>query len=269
MTKKFLISIAAFSIATAAPAIAADMLLKAPPPAPVYSWTGLYVGGNLGYGWGTSDSAVNFLDPTGFVIASQTNSFSLNGVIGGGQVGYNFQSQNWVWGVEADIQASGQKGTGIFTCAAGVCSTSGLPVTETLTQKLDWFGTARGRLGFTINPNLLVYGTGGLAYGEIDTSGIVADPVAFSQNNLKTGWTAGGGIEDHIGGNWSVKLEYLFMDFGNVSSNGLVRAGILIPGVPHNCIAACPANPLTTSFTSTGSEITDSVLRLGVNYKFN
>jgi outer membrane immunogenic protein len=267
MAKKFLMTVAVFATLAGGPAIAADMALKAAPPAPVYNWTGFYIGGNVGYSWGTSDSTVNFLDPAGFVIASSSGSFSLDGVIGGGQIGYNWQTGSWVWGLEADIQASGQNGTGTFTCAAG-CSVLG-PVTETLNQKIDWFGTARGRLGFTVTPTLLLYATGGLAYGDIETNGTISDPTTFSTHALKSGWTAGGGIEDHVTPNWSVKLEYLFMDLGNVSSNGAITTGVIIPGVPHNCIAACPVNHLSTTFASSGSGITDSILRLGVNYKFN
>jgi outer membrane immunogenic protein len=268
MTKKFLAAVAACFIGTAAPAIGADMLVKAPPPAPapIYSWTGFYVGGNIGYSWGVSDPNVNFFDPSGFTIATATNTFDMNGVVGGGQAGYNRQTGNWVWGAEADIQASGQRGTGNFPCAAGVCSTTGLQVNEALNQKLDWFGTVRGRLGFTVTPTILLYGTGGLAYGDIATDGLISDPKAFSLNTLKTGWTAGGGIEASVSHDWTVKLEYLYMDLGDVSSNGLTTTGILIPGVPHN--GPPIANRLSTNFIASGPGITDNILRLGLNYKF-
>jgi outer membrane immunogenic protein len=264
MSKKFLMAAACAAMA-ASPAIAADMLLKAPPPAPVYNWTGFYAGANVGYSWGISDPNVNFFDASAFIIASSDHSFNIDGVIGGGQAGFNWQTGNWVWGAEADIQGSGQRGTGNFNCAAA-CSVIG-PVTETLNQKLDWFGTVRGRLGFTVTPTLLLYGTGGLAYGEIETDGLISDPASFSLNTLKTGWAAGGGIEDRIVGNWTVKLEYLYMDLGDVSSNGLTATGIIVPGVPHN--GPPIVNHLSTSFTASGPGITDSIVRLGANYKFN
>ncbi len=243
------------------------MLLKAPPPAPVYNWTGFYVGGNVGYSWGLSDPNVNFFDPSGFQIATASGSFDMQGVIGGGQAGFNLQSGSWVLGAEADIQASGQRGTRNFACQAGVCSTSGLQVNESLNQKLDWFGTVRGRLGFTVTPTILLYGTGGLAYGEIVTNGLISDPASFSQNTLKIGWAAGGGVEASISRNWSLKLEYLYMDLGDVSSNGLTTTGIIIPGVPHN--GPPIANRLSTSFTASGPGITDNIVRVGANYKFN
>jgi outer membrane immunogenic protein len=86
-------------------------------------------------------------------------------------------------------------------------------------------------------------------------------------NTLKTGWTAGGGVEASISRNWTVKLEYLYMDLGDVSSNGLTPTGIIIPGVPHN--GPPIVNHLSTSFTASGPGITDNILRLGINYKFN
>jgi outer membrane immunogenic protein len=89
---------AAFACVVTGPATAADMLVKAPPPAPVYSWTGFYLGGNIGYSWGNSDPNVNFFDPSGFRLGLASGSFGLNGVIGGGQIGYNRQTGNWVGG---------------------------------------------------------------------------------------------------------------------------------------------------------------------------
>ena len=242
-----LASVASLTVGLASAASAADMpvYLKAPPP--VWSWTGFYLGGNVGYSWGKSATTVSFLDVSGSVIASDTHTFDLNGVIGGGQVGYNWQKGSWVLGLETDIQASGQKGSSDFVCPTGICKATG-PVTETLDQKLDWFGTVRGRLGFTVTPTVLLYGTGGLAYGDIKTDGTISDPTTFSTSTIKAGWTAGAGIEARIAGNWTAKLEYLYMDLGNVSG-GLVGTPIVIP---NNClrVAACPVNNLSTSFTS-------------------
>jgi len=103
------------AIFAASSAMAADMpLYKAPP---LYSWTGFYAGGNIGYSWGTSNTTVDFFDSgTGVLLASPSGSFTMNGVIGGGQAGYNWQTGKWVWGLEADIQASGQQGSGTFAC---------------------------------------------------------------------------------------------------------------------------------------------------------
>ncbi len=114
---------------------------------------------------------------------------------------------------------------------------------------------------------MLLYGTGGLAYGEIETSGTISDPATFSMNTLKTGWTVGGGIEDRVSGNWTVKLEYLYMDLGDVSSNGITATGIVVPGIPHN--GPPIVNHLGTSFSASGPGITDNIVRLGANYKFD
>ena len=109
--------------------------------------------------------------------------------------------------------------------------TTGTDITSSLTQKLDWFGTARARAGFLATPTLLLYGTGGFAYGEVKTSGSVTGTglagtpltVAFpGTSSTRSGWTAGGGIEGRIVSNWTWKLEYLYMDLGRVSDGPIV-----------------------------------------------
>jgi outer membrane immunogenic protein len=169
----------------------------AKPPAPVvavYNWTGFYVGGNIGYSWGSSSSTEAFSDTTsGSILSASANRFDMNGAIGGGQAGYNWQRDRWVYGLETDIQGSGQKGNSPFSCAggtvggtvlAGLSGPCGLghvgdtapfnvvafPVTGNLAQKLEWFGTFRGRVGVTATPTFLLYATGGLAYGEVKTT---------------------------------------------------------------------------------------------------
>ena len=217
----------------------------------------------------------------------------MNGVIGGGQAGYNWQMDKWVFGLEADIQGSGQKGSTLGSCAGGsatattlaglssVCAightgdttpfnVAAFPVGDTLSQKLEWFGTFRGRIGPTLTPTFLAYVTGGLAYGQVNSSGTFSGtnivgpqgvngstlvPVAgaFSSSSTRVGWTLGGGIEGAIGGNWTAKLEYLYVDLGTVS--GTFVTPIVAPG---------------GAFLSTGysSHITDNILRVGVNYRF-
>src|SRR5271155_4236849 len=102
-----------------------------PPPPPAWSWTGFYVGGNVGYGWGSSSVNATFVDTAGIFLSTGSTTVHPDGVIGGGQIGYNWQSGNWVPGFEADIQGSGQRGSGTITCAAGVCTP--VPVTVSLT----------------------------------------------------------------------------------------------------------------------------------------
>lgn len=254
---------------------------------PGYDWTGFYAGLNVGYSWGRSSSTLSFVDSgSGAVLNGSAVKFDMNGVIGGGQFGYNWQNSNWVFGLEGDIQGSGQKGSagavcpgGITTSVNGPCSLGhigdtvndpALPVTASLTEKLDWFGTFRGRIGPTITPRILAYVTGGLAYGHVSATETVSGtnvigvngangatfvPVsaALSNSSTRVGWTVGGGLEGAVGGNWTAKIEYLYMDLGNVSGS------FVTPIV-------APSGALVTSRYS--SHITDNILRVGVNYKW-
>ena len=163
------------SLAAIQSASAADMALKAPPlPAPVYSWTGWYVGLNLGGSFGkAADTSTFGAGPTVF---SSTSS-RLDGVIGGGQIGYNWQANsNWLLGLEADIQGSSERGTATSSVGiAGLCGVIAVFPCTTLgtlvdQEKLPWFGTVRGRVGVLASPTWLFYVTGGLAYGEIKSS---------------------------------------------------------------------------------------------------
>ncbi len=259
-----LASVAGSALGVATAASAADLPVKARPlpPPPVWSWTGFYLGANLGYSWGKSDSTVSFFDATtGTLLASVPGSFDLNGVIGGGQIGYNWQTDSWVWGLEADIQGSGQKGSATFFCGPPC----GVPaVSETLNQQIDWFGTVRARLGILVTPTVLLYGTGGLAYGDIETDGIEGDPTVFSTSSVKAGWTAGIGVEGRISGNWTAKLEYLYMDLGHVSGTTATTYSLPICTSNTGPTTCTPPQTLNTSFSS---GITDNVVRAGINYK--
>jgi outer membrane immunogenic protein len=233
----------AISFAMAGGASAADMYVKGP----LYNWTGFYVGGNIGYSWGRSDTTVDFFNSgTGALLASASDSFSMNGIIGGGQAGYNWQTGRWVWGLEADIQGSGQQGSSVFACGPAC----GVPaVTETFDQRLDWFGTVRVRAGYTVTPTVLVYATGGLAYGDVETNSFLSTLATFSGRVVKAGWTAGGGIEAALGGRWTGRVEYLYMNLGSVED------------------AIARPKPIIVSSSSL-SGITDNILRVSVNYRF-
>ncbi|MFT4080269.1 outer membrane protein [Rhodomicrobium sp.] len=171
----------------------------APPPPVVQpnTWAGFYVGVNGGYAWGAGDDSVNL--PSG----EKGARGDVDGGFGGGQIGYNFQSGNFVYGLETDIQAgrlngksSGSDGSSAYTSR----------------ESTDWFGTLRGRLGYAFG-NTLLFGTGGFAYGganqKLDYAGVL-----FDNNDTRTGWTAGGGIEYKVSQNWSLKGEYQYVDFG-------------------------------------------------------
>jgi outer membrane immunogenic protein len=222
---------------------AADMPLKAPPAQPVSSWTGFYAGINGGYSWGSSSTDVTVV--TGF-----TPSFSLsermNGWLAGGQIGYNFQfNRNWLLGFEADIQGTGQKGTVPVTAFA--------PGSGSLTQELPWFGTVRTRLGVEPSDRSLLYVTGGLAYAGIKSTAMATNPgpppatAVGTTNNTPIGWTVGTGAEWWLLPQWSIKAEYLYIDFAKFTFLGLPLGG--------------PPNPHT-------SHVTDSIFRVGANFHF-
>jgi outer membrane immunogenic protein len=293
MFRSLLVGTAAGFVAVCTAQAAGLPVKAAPAPvAPVYNWTGFYIGGNIGYSWGRSSSTLSFSDAaTGTVLSSTGTNFDLNGWIGGGQIGYNWQRNNWVFGLEADIQASGQKGDTAGSCAGGaltsvatlngVCTpghigdttpfnVAAIPVDGTLNQSLEWFGTVRGRIGPAITPTLIVYVTGGLAYGEVastysvsgtniigqqgtNTFTLVPVFASFSNSTTKTGWTAGAGIEGALGGNWTGRIEYLYVDLGTVS-------GVL--GTP---LVTTTGALLTSSFSS---RITDNILRIAINYRW-
>jgi outer membrane immunogenic protein len=249
-------------------ATAADLPVRTYTKAPVYvepvfNWTGFYVGGNVGYSWGRSANTATISSlTTGAIIDADTSRNDVNGVIGGAQFGYNWQMSNWVAGFEADIQGSGERGSTNFTCTA--CGSGGGDITSTLTQKLSWFGTVRGRAGVLVTPTVLLYGTGGLAYGQVDTGGSITGATVLGPlntvlfpglNSTQVGWTAGAGIEGRIGGNWTMKLEYLYMDLGTVSA-GPIATNILVP-------------VRTNAGASYSAHFTDNVVRIGFNYLFN
>jgi outer membrane immunogenic protein len=178
MSKQIFGAIAIAAVVAATPAAAADLYGRGPQfaaaPFSAYNWNGLYVGVNLGYQW----SKVTNWGP----------SVQPNGLMGGGQVGYNWQFGQLVLGAEADLQASGANDT----FAAYKFSN-------------PWFGTVRARAGYAMN-NVLFYATGGLAYGggKIEFAGL-------NNTNTHVGWTAGAGVEVGLTPNWSAKAEYLYV----------------------------------------------------------
>jgi outer membrane immunogenic protein len=270
-------------------AMAADMPLKAPPPVlPVWSWTGFYAGGNLGYGWASDpttltdststtltrcdvcDTPAPILTPLGTTTATAagTGNVDPNGVLGGLQAGYNWQHNTIVFGLEADIQASGQRGSITLCDTAGCPAGSGV---ATQTVKMPWFGTLRGRLGFTPSPRWLVYATGGLAVAEIQDSAVGGGgAVAISSDTTRAGYAVGGGVETALTDRWSFKVEYLFMDFGTVNLGATGAANTTTTGACGFCRPPRILEIINTQTTSTVStRIDDNVIRAGLNYHFN
>jgi outer membrane immunogenic protein len=259
---KLALAIASLSALVAAPAFAADLtpapVYKAPPPVvvPPPQWTGWYIGVNIGGSFGTATQTATF--PATILPTSPFGSASsdLDGVIGGAQIGYNWQTGNWVLGIEADIQATSEQASSSLTGTGSVSIPGALLLTSTgilnITEKLDWFGTVRGRLGVLGGPNWLFYGTGGLAYGGVDTDTTLTVGALSAVNNFnttRTGWTAGAGIEGWFGQNWTAKLEYLYLDLGSFS-NTFTGLGVFSPVVLN-------------------THLTDNIVRVGVDYHFN
>jgi outer membrane immunogenic protein len=191
---------------------------------PVYSWSGFYIGINGGYGWNTATSGAAFCTNPGGVIGG-TGCFGGNagttkpaGGLFGAQAGYNFQSGSFVYGVETDIQWSGIKGSGSVnsSCCVPALAPEG---TNTASANLQWFGTLRGRFGYTAFDRALVYATGGLIFGQESVSGLLAFPAAIiypaSAGTTRAGWTLGGGLQFAFTQSLSGKIEGLYYDMGS------------------------------------------------------
>lgn len=202
----------------ASPGYAADLPVKAPPrveAARIYSWTGFYIGAHVGYGWGrTHTTNVNGTAP---FPAGTTGQTDLNGIFGGGQVGFNYQVDRVVFGVEAEFSASDVRGDRVRFSDVPGFTTTRLQTAET---KLKNFTTVAGRLGYA-NGNWLFYGKGGAVWSESDTHAQTVNPEAGNAinsmsngNETRFGWLGGAGIEWGFASNWSAKIEYNYMDFG-------------------------------------------------------
>ena len=243
------------SIAVVGTAAAADMpvkapVYKAPVVAPPYNWTGFYVGLNAGGSWGRQENDLVTV-PGGVTLLS--NSDNLDGFIGGGQIGYNWQINQFVLGVEADFQGSGQKADGSFLIPfiPAIVAPAVPGLTANYTDKLEWFGTVRARAGYTWD-RWLAYVTGGWAFGHGTLSGTgtttpAGTVLAFSASQDYSGWTIGGGLEWAFADHWSAKAEYLYIDFGNGPTVVVNTAG---------------------SLAIASGRMTDNIARLGVNYHF-
>jgi outer membrane immunogenic protein len=242
---------AAILLASTLGALAADLPVKykAPPPDP-WSWNGLYGGINAGYSFGRDTFKQDFnglpQDPAGRALPT--------GGVFGGQLGYNWQVGRWVLGLEGDAQWTGQRdrGCGGFECIQNYNDEVGAGLVE---HKLEWFTTARARLGLA-NAGYLLYVTGGGAWAGVreTTTAQLDDSIGSTAvRNVLTGWALGGGIETRLSQNWSVKVEYLHLDFSpTTTTTRLVATGGVGPFDLPN---------------TTYSHITDNIARVGLNYR--
>jgi outer membrane immunogenic protein len=267
--KKFLLAVASVGSVILGPASvqAADLAAqytKAPMMAPAYNWTGFYVGGNVGEQWGSADPTTSTVfDPPGYFAASSVPAINAVGaqgvnsssVTGGLTAGYNWQVNHAVLGLEGDINYFGVKGSATGSAGYPCCAPTGFTVSSQVSA--DWLATIRGRIGFLAAPTWLLYATGGAAIAEVkgnfnftDTFAAATESAAFRDTRL--GWTAGVGTEYAVGGGWSLKAEYLYVDLGRST----VTSTNLLGG-------AFPTNVFTHSV-----DLKSNIARVGVNYKF-
>jgi outer membrane immunogenic protein len=209
--KGFLIATSAgFAAAAMSGAQAADMPIKAPRYVePAGNWTGWYIGAHAGAAWQKTDLTTDstlYNGITGTYIPNPNASFSKTGFIGGGQIGYNWQHGNFVFGVEGDI--SGLSGRASTSFDSGY-------TTGTYSSKIRWLSTVRGRFGLAVG-DTMAYMTAGVAFGGVRNSATIDYlETTYSSSKTKTGWTVGGGVEHMLSRNWTVGLEGLFVDLGN------------------------------------------------------
>jgi outer membrane immunogenic protein len=273
MRKVFLAGVALLTLVSGS-AMAADMrpapapVYTKAPMAPVYSWTGAYIGLNAGYGWGDSEVVTSTVfAPAGYfrpssvpaVNAAGAQTIKPNGFTGGGQIGYNWQaSPVTVVGLEADFEYFGLKGSSTSGAVYPCCAPTAFTINQSV--KTDWLATFRARLGYLVTPNALIYVTGGGAVTDLKGTFIFTDTFATANesasfSSTKLGWTVGGGVEWTLWSGWTAKAEYLFVSFpsASVTSNNLTA---FTPAV------ASPTNTFTHS-----ADLDAHIARFGLNYK--
>ncbi|MGU3576793.1 outer membrane protein [Brucellaceae bacterium C25G] len=241
---KFL-ALAATTVLLATPAMAADAVVynePAPVAVDTFSWTGGYIGVNAGYAGGKFKHPISAkgYDTEWDEDVNESGSLSVtsSGFVGGVQAGYNWQfNNNVVAGVEADFQGTNLKGEvklndDDFTLKAGT--------------KVNWYGTLRARLGYTPVERLLVYGTGGYAYGKVKSYYDI-EGFGESKSKTKSGWTIGAGAEYAFTNNWTLKSEYLYTDLGKTKLVNYVEDGVT---------------------TKLDAKVKFHTVRVGLNYKF-
>jgi len=262
------ITAALLAAAIGMPAMAADLAnppppptpIPPPPPTPICEWCGLYLGINAGVGVGVDSFNTSISaggpDFPGNAFLSSSDTHALTGGLFGGQIGYNWQAGNWVFGGEFDWDWSGQQNTS--TKAAQNLGGVGAAASLTDSDKINSIGTLRARLGWA-NAGWLWYVTGGVAWAEVNDTftGSTTNPlvalngtsVSFSQT--KSGGTVGAGVETRLWGGWSTKLEYLYANLGSTDR------------------AFTRTNGLGDFATLTSNHsLSDHMVRFGLNYRF-
>jgi outer membrane immunogenic protein len=217
--KGFLIATSAGFAAAAVPgAQAADMPIKAPRYIePAASWEGWYIGAHAGAAWQKADVTTNsgFFNNDGYFIPNPNASISKTGFIGGGQIGYNWQHGNFVFGLEGDISGLSGKASTSFNTGYQTGSYS---------SQIRWLSTVRSRFGLAVG-DTMAYATAGVAFGGVRSSAKFdfefSDSLSYSSSKTRVGWTVGGGVEHMLNRNWTVGLEGLFVDLGRSTINNV------------------------------------------------
>jgi outer membrane immunogenic protein len=252
--KNVLLATAALVLVSATPGLAADLPVKAPPmAAPVFTWTGLYVGGNGGWGWGQSQSTA-FLGDSAFPTGTVFNEIHSSGWLAGAQAGFNYQTAyNLVVGVEGEWDWTNISGTEttISTAPRFVGRSS------ITTGRIKDLADLTGRIGWAAGP-WLFYGKGGVALDQTSSSGVAFTPAGTlietsTSSTDRSGWVVGAGFEWAFAPAWSAKIEYEHFDFGTTPI-----------GISH---IASATGAFTQTFVNSTEKI--DVVKGGINYRFN
>jgi outer membrane immunogenic protein len=263
--KKLLLATAFGAVSAVGSAHAADMPAYRAPPAPAYfSWTGFYLGAHVGYGWRESDTTIvtqNGTPPFNFPIGSTQDKLKTSGAIGGGQVGFNYQIGQWVWGLEADASASDVSGNRTTT------SLINQNVLSTTAARENWLSTAAVRLGYAVDRNLY-YVKGGAAWSHQETESVTSLVPPGSPPGVRTisrgsddrtGWLIGFGTEIAAPGaysNWSLKIESNYIDYGTKRVERV------------QTFAFSPAQGAVGDVSLRDNKSHETTFKVGVNYRF-
>src|SRR3984893_6327704 len=260
MIRRLSLSSVVMATLSCSAALAADLPPPPPPPPPLpyvpaFTWTGLYLGANVGFGGDRFVYPFSAVAVGGGAAIAGSASITSSGVIGGGQLGYNWAfPNNFLLGFETDFDGAAIRGK-VTANAAGQIGGAPFGFAAQIGSRINYIGTVRGRVGYAWD-RFLVYGTGGFAYGEVNSAvsaavdvGGASVAISATQNRSRTGWTAGGGFEYAITKNLTVKTEYLYVDLG--TNNILNQTLFGVVGVNIN------------------QKTTANIVRAGLNYKFD
>jgi outer membrane immunogenic protein len=238
-------------------ALAADLPVAPPPVAYIpYNWSGIYIGANLGLGGDRFQYPFSIAIPAAPAFANGNASITSSGIIGGGQIGYNWEfANNFVLGFETDFDGAAIRGK-VTANLNGIAAATPFGAAAQVGSRINYIGTVRGRIGYAWD-RFMVYGTGGFAYGQVNSAvsasaaalGVGAVSFTTSQNNSRTGFAIGGGFEYAITHNLTLKTEYLYVNLG---TNSILNQNLFgVVGVNIN------------------QKTQANIARAGINYKFD